>query len=266
MTVEVLSPHPAGNYRALVSEETDDSGDADPAGPHRARQHRSRARAARQEHRQRELAADTPPPPASSSAAPLRHRNPIVPVPRAAVLQLRTGTAFMGDVRAACPLKSSSADSARLITKRRRRVRRSSRPSSLDGICQAVHEHAPGQRPLFMHECALATECRPRRSFFLPSCGRPAGRERARAVRKAGGDATASGGALSSRVKHDFRVGEGLASSENLIHDLGACRDHRTQLPAVHNLGCSRGSVSDQPGDLLNAYPAMAHQAHERGA
>jgi hypothetical protein len=57
MTVEVLSPHPAGNYRALVSEETDDSGDADPAGPHRARQHRSRARAARQEHRQRELAA-----------------------------------------------------------------------------------------------------------------------------------------------------------------------------------------------------------------
>jgi len=57
MTVEVLSPHPAGNYRALVSEETDDLGDADPAGPRRARQHRSRTRAARQEHRQRELAA-----------------------------------------------------------------------------------------------------------------------------------------------------------------------------------------------------------------
>ena len=57
MTVEVLSPHPAGNYRALVSEETDDLGDADPAGPRRARQHRSRARAARREHRQRELAA-----------------------------------------------------------------------------------------------------------------------------------------------------------------------------------------------------------------
>ena len=39
--------------------------------------------------------------------------------------------------------------SARLITKRRRRVRQSSSPSSLDGICQGVHEYALGQRPLF---------------------------------------------------------------------------------------------------------------------
>ena len=43
---------------------------------------------------------------------PPRHRNPIVPVTRAAVPQLRTGTADMGDERAACTLKSSNADSA----------------------------------------------------------------------------------------------------------------------------------------------------------
>jgi hypothetical protein len=110
MTMEVLSPHPAGNHRALVSEETDDRGmltrlaraahgSTDP-GPG----------AARQEHRQENWLRDMPPPPASSSAAPTRHRNPIVPVTRAAVRQLRTGTADMGDVRAACTLKSSSVD------------------------------------------------------------------------------------------------------------------------------------------------------------
>ena len=58
---------------------------------------------------------------------------------------------------------------------------------------------------------------------------------------------------------------EGLASSEDLIHDLGACRDHRPQLPAVHNLGRPGGGVSDQPGDLLDLDPAIAHETHERG-
>jgi len=98
-------PYPAGNHRALVSEETDERGYL-PGRPRRARQHRSRARAARQEHRQRNWLRDMPPPPASSSAAPPRHRNPLVPVTRAAVCHLRTETADMGDMRAACPLKS----------------------------------------------------------------------------------------------------------------------------------------------------------------
>src|SRR5262249_3743524 len=62
-----------------------------------------------------------------------------------------------------------------------------------------------------------------------------------------------------------LRTAPGLTSSEDLIHDFGACRDHRSQFPAVHNLGCPGGSVSDQPGDFFDAYPAVAHQAHERG-
>jgi hypothetical protein len=33
--------------------------------------------------------------------------------------------------------------------------RSSRRPSSFDEICQATHQHAFGQRPLFMHECAF---------------------------------------------------------------------------------------------------------------
>ena len=52
---------------------------------------------------------------------------------------------------------------------------------------------------------------------------------------------------------------------EDLIDDLGARRDHRSQFPAVDDLGCPGGGVSGQPGDLLDADAAVAHQAHERG-
>src|SRR5206468_11654473 len=40
---------------------------------------------------------------------------------------------------------------------------------------------------------------------------------------------------------------------------------HWPQFPAVHDLGGPGGGVPGQPGDLLDADPAMAHQAHERG-
>ena len=56
-----------------------------------------------------------------------------------------------------------------------------------------------------------------------------------------------------------------LAFSEELVHDLGAGGDHRPQLPAVHDLGGAGGGVPDQAGDLLDADPAVAHQADKRG-
>jgi hypothetical protein len=55
------------------------------------------------------------------------------------------------------------------------------------------------------------------------------------------------------RLVIDYRAGEGLASSEDLIHDLGSGRDHRPQFPAVHDLGCPGGGVPDQPSDLFDA-------------
>jgi hypothetical protein len=57
----------------------------------------------------------------------------------------------------------------------------------------------------------------------------------------------------------------GLASCEELVHDLGAGGDHRPQLPAVDDLGGPGGSVPGQPGDLLDADPAVAQQADEGG-
>jgi len=56
-----------------------------------------------------------------------------------------------------------------------------------------------------------------------------------------------------------------LAAPENLIHYLGTCRNHCPQFSAVYDLCCPSGGVPRQPGDLLNADPAVAHQAHERG-
>lgn len=53
---------------------------------------------------------------------------------------------------------------------------------------------------------------------------------------------------------------------EDLVHDLGACRDHWPELAAIDDLGCPSRRVSDEPGDLLEADPVMAHEAHERGA
>ena len=35
------------------------------------------------------------------------------------------------------------------------------------------------------------------------------------------------------------------------------------QFPAVSNLGCPGGGTADEPGDLLHADAAVAHQAHE---
>jgi len=52
---------------------------------------------------------------------------------------------------------------------------------------------------------------------------------------------------------------------EDLIDDLGARRDHRSQFPAVDDLGCPGGGVPGQPGDLRDADAMVAHQAHERG-
>ena len=47
---------------------------------------------------------------------------------------------------------------------------------------------------------------------------------------------------------------------KDLIHNLCAGRDHWPQLPAVHDLGCPGGGMSDQAADLLNADAVMAHE------
>ena len=39
----------------------------------------------------------------------------------------------------------------------------------------------------------------------------------------------------------------GQLPEDLVIHDLGACRDHRSQFPAVDNLGCPGGGVPGQP-------------------
>jgi hypothetical protein len=110
MAIEVLSPHAAGNHRALVSEETDD---------------RMLTRLARAAHGGTDpgpgqLVRSTGKRTGCGYAAaigflisrPSTPRNPMVPVTRAALRQLRTRTADMGDVRGACTLKSSSTESA----------------------------------------------------------------------------------------------------------------------------------------------------------
>src|SRR6516164_9190750 len=61
------------------------------------------------------------------------------------------------------------------------------------------------------------------------------------------------------------RAGAGLGCCEELVHDLGAGGDHRPQLAPVHDLGGAGGGVPGQPGDLLDADPAVAQQADERG-
>jgi hypothetical protein len=52
-----------------------------------------------------------------------------------------------------------------------------------------------------------------------------------------------------------------LAFAEEFVHDLGAGGDHRSQFAAVDDLGCPGGGVPGQPGDLLDADPAVAQQA-----
>src|SRR5215468_3311459 len=58
----------------------------------------------------------------------------------------------------------------------------------------------------------------------------------------------------------------GLASAEELVHDLGAGGDDRPQFAAVDDLGGPGGGVSGEPGDLLDADPLVAEQADEGGA
>src|SRR5690348_1537758 len=62
------------------------------------------------------------------------------------------------------------------------------------------------------------------------------------------------------------QAGMGLASAEELVHDLGAGGDDRPQFAAVDDLGGAGGGVPGQPGDLLDADPAVAEQADKRGA
>ena len=63
--------------------------------------------------------------------------------------------ARIAHLNAAIPTEKANADhpdSAREVcpdNEKTQSSRRSSRPSIFDGICQATHEYAPGQRPLF---------------------------------------------------------------------------------------------------------------------
>ncbi len=57
------------------------------------------------------------------------------------------------------------------------------------------------------------------------------------------------------------RTGKGLGSAEENVHDLGSGGDYRSQFPAVHDLGGPGGGMPDEPGDLLDADPAVAQQA-----
>jgi hypothetical protein len=53
----------------------------------------------------------------------------------------------------------------------------------------------------------------------------------------------------------------GLVSFEELVHDLGAGGDDRSQFAAVDHLGGAGGGVPDQAGDFLDADAVVAEQA-----
>src|SRR5690348_13645026 len=55
------------------------------------------------------------------------------------------------------------------------------------------------------------------------------------------------------RVVRGSGTGAGLGSGEELVHDLGAFGDHRSQFAAVDDLGGAGGGVPDEAGDLLDA-------------
>jgi hypothetical protein len=110
--MEVLRPGIWPGTTGLVSEETEDPGML--ARPTRAAQAAPvQGQGSSSGTPGRELAAGHA---AATGLLISRPTSPepimIMPVTRPAVCQLRTETADMGDVRAACPLKSSSADSA----------------------------------------------------------------------------------------------------------------------------------------------------------
>src|SRR5262249_61767576 len=66
----------------------------------------------------------------------------------------------------------------------------------------------------------------------------------------------------SSRRRRERRL---ILVSEKLVHDLSARRDHRAELAPVDGLGGAAGTVTGKARDLLNAHPAVAHQADKRG-
>ena len=78
-------------------------------------------------------------------------------------------------------------------------------------------------------------------------------------------DAFRSAGALAPPVTVPADA-SAQTSSEELVHDLGAGGDHRPQFPAVDDLGGAGRGVPGQAGDLLDADPAVAHQADEGDA
>src|SRR5215471_21168825 len=63
-------------------------------------------------------------------------------------------------------------------------------------------------------------------------------------------------------TRHEHRL---ILVSEKLVHDLGAGGDHRAELAPVDGLGGAAGAVTGKTRDLLDAHPAVAHQADERG-
>src|SRR5258706_7093240 len=65
---------------------------------------------------------------------------------------------------------------------------------------------------------------------------------------------------------HDALPIWGLASAEELVHDLGAGGDDGAEFAAVDDLGGAGGGVPDEAGDLLDGDSLVAHQADEGGA
>src|SRR5689334_14107256 len=57
-----------------------------------------------------------------------------------------------------------------------------------------------------------------------------------------------------------------LLGLEDLVHDLGAGRDHRAQFTAVDDFGGAGAGMPSQAGDLLDRHALVAHHAHERMA
>src|SRR5262245_50918192 len=62
----------------------------------------------------------------------------------------------------------------------------------------------------------------------------------------------------SFRTRHERRL---ILVSEKLVHDLGAGGDHRAEFAPVDGLGGAAGAVTGKARDLLDAHPAVAHQA-----
>src|SRR5215472_17313786 len=62
---------------------------------------------------------------------------------------------------------------------------------------------------------------------------------------------------------HECRL---ILVSEKLVHDLGARRDHWAEFAPVDGFGGAARAVTGKARGLLDAHPAVAHQADKRGA